>query len=155
MHPAGPWSFPPPHPPTAARRAVAPLPHSTLDRRSPSSSHPLQSALLLPLHCSERYYDDYYEYRHVVLPQDIAKRLPKDKLLSEPEWRALGVQQSRGWGELLCGMSEEGTQVVCHGCDGRMKECAGTFWLLAGSHPACPGTTATVHYAKHRPEPHM
>ena len=42
-----------------------------------------------------------YEYRHVVLPQDIAKRLPKDKLLSEPEWRALGVQQSRGWGQLL------------------------------------------------------
>jgi hypothetical protein len=40
-----------------------------------------------------------YEYRHVVLPQDIAKRLPKDKLLSEAEWRALGVQQSRGWGE--------------------------------------------------------
>lgn len=40
-----------------------------------------------------------YEYRHVVLPQDIAKRLPKDKLLSEVEWRALGVQQSRGWGE--------------------------------------------------------
>jgi cyclin-dependent kinase regulatory subunit CKS1 len=35
-----------------------------------------------------------------VLPQDIAKRLPKDKLLSEAEWRALGVQQSRGWGEL-------------------------------------------------------
>ena len=34
----------------------------------------------------------------MVLPQDIAKRLPKDKLLSEPEWRALGVQQSRGWG---------------------------------------------------------
>ncbi|PSC71618.1 Cyclin-dependent kinases regulatory subunit 1 [Micractinium conductrix] len=46
---------------------------------------------------SERYYDDVYEYRHVVLPQDIAKRLPKDKLLSEAEWRALGVQQSRGW----------------------------------------------------------
>lgn len=40
------------------------------------------------------------EYRHVVLPQDIAKRLPKDKLLSEAEWRALGVQQSRGWGQL-------------------------------------------------------
>ncbi|KAL4457890.1 hypothetical protein ABPG75_012755 [Micractinium tetrahymenae] len=50
---------------------------------------------------SERYYDDVYEYRHVVLPQDIAKRLPKDKLLSEAEWRALGVQQSRGWGHML------------------------------------------------------
>ena len=64
-----------------------------------------------------------YEYRHVVLPQEIAKRLPKGKLLSEvsvalgwrcigkarpscptdpqqllqAEWRAMGVQQSRGW----------------------------------------------------------
>lgn len=35
--------------------------------------------------------------RHVVLPQDIAKRLPKNRLLSEAEWRALGVCQSRGW----------------------------------------------------------
>ncbi|KAL4434083.1 hypothetical protein ABPG75_000524 [Micractinium tetrahymenae] len=46
---------------------------------------------------SERYKDDVYEYRHVILPQDIAIMLPKDRLLSEPEWRALGVQQSRGW----------------------------------------------------------
>lgn len=23
--------------------------------------------------------------------------VPKDRLMSEPEWRALGVQQSRGW----------------------------------------------------------
>ena len=36
--------------------------------------------------------------RHVVLPQDIAKALPKNgRLLSEIEWRALGVQQSPGW----------------------------------------------------------
>eukprot|EP00850_Spirogloea_muscicola_P015870 SM000125S26075 [mRNA] locus=s125:146567:148651:- [translate_table: standard] len=35
--------------------------------------------------------------RHVILPPDIARQLPKGKLLSEPEWRALGVQQSRGW----------------------------------------------------------
>lgn len=49
------------------------------------------------LSCSERYYDDVYEYRHVVLPPEIAKRLPKGKLLSETEWRSIGVQQSRGW----------------------------------------------------------
>jgi cyclin-dependent kinase regulatory subunit CKS1 len=47
--------------------------------------------------------------RHVVLPPDIAKLLPKGRLLSEAEWRGLGVQQSRGW----------------------------------------------VHYAIHRPEPHI
>ncbi|CAL8999722.1 unnamed protein product [Prunus brigantina] len=58
---------------------------------------------------SEKYFDDIYEYRHVVLPQEVAKLLPKNRLLSENEWRAIGVQQSRGW----------------------------------------------VHYAIHRPEPHI
>jgi cyclin-dependent kinase regulatory subunit CKS1 len=58
---------------------------------------------------SERYYDDVYEYRHVVLPQEIAQLMPKSRLLSENEWRSYGVQQSRGW----------------------------------------------VHYAIHRPEPHI
>lgn len=58
---------------------------------------------------SEKYYDDVYEYRHVVLPPEIAAHLPKNRLLDEAEWRALGVQQSRGW----------------------------------------------VHYAVHRPEPHI
>ncbi|CAN6477006.1 unnamed protein product [Victoria cruziana] len=47
--------------------------------------------------------------RHVVLPSEVAKLLPKNRLLSENEWREIGVQQSRGW----------------------------------------------VHYAIHRPEPHI
>lgn len=46
---------------------------------------------------SEKYYDDVYEYRHVLLPKNTFKGMPKNKLLSENEWRALGVQQSRGW----------------------------------------------------------
>jgi cyclin-dependent kinase regulatory subunit CKS1 len=72
---------------------------------------------------SDKYYDDLYEYRcvsnkfqkarafcaffpltsflssfsHVILPPEIAKVLPKGKLMSEAEWRGLGVQQSRGW----------------------------------------------------------
>ncbi|KAM0879312.1 hypothetical protein ACQ4PT_034301 [Festuca glaucescens] len=58
---------------------------------------------------SEKYFDDTFEYRHVVLPPEVAKLLPKNRLLAETEWRALGVQQSRGW----------------------------------------------VHYAVHRPEPHI
>jgi cyclin-dependent kinase regulatory subunit CKS1 len=33
--------------------------------------------------CSERYYDDIYEYRHVVLPQEMVKKLPKNRLMSE------------------------------------------------------------------------
>ncbi|TXG72619.1 hypothetical protein EZV62_001198 [Acer yangbiense] len=34
---------------------------------------------------SEKYFDDAYEYRHVVLPPDVAKLLPKNRLLSETE----------------------------------------------------------------------
>jgi cyclin-dependent kinase regulatory subunit CKS1 len=58
---------------------------------------------------SEKYFDMDFEYRHVVLPAEVARLCPKNKLLSENEWRNLGVQQSRGW----------------------------------------------VHYAIHRPEPHI
>jgi cyclin-dependent kinase regulatory subunit CKS1 len=32
----------------------------------------------------------------VILPKQIAKKLPA-RLLTETEWRALGVQQSPGW----------------------------------------------------------
>lgn len=46
---------------------------------------------------SDKYYDDKYEYRHVVIPQEIVKLVPKNRLMSEDEWRALGVQQSHGW----------------------------------------------------------
>ncbi len=36
--------------------------------------------------------------RHVILPGEVAKKLPKPmRLLSESEWRGLGVQQSLGW----------------------------------------------------------
>lgn len=35
--------------------------------------------------------------RHVVLPKELAKTLPKSRLLTEAEWRGIGVQQSRGW----------------------------------------------------------
>ena len=47
---------------------------------------------------SEKYEDDSHEYRHVILPKELAKSLPKDRLLAENEWRGIGVQQSRGWG---------------------------------------------------------
>eukprot|EP00760_Papus_ankaliazontas_P006255 PhM_4_TR12964/c0_g1_i2/m.9157/K02219/CKS1; cyclin-dependent kinase regulatory subunit CKS1 len=45
---------------------------------------------------SEKYYDDTNEYRHVILPRDLGKLVPK-RLMSDPEWRQLGVQQSLGW----------------------------------------------------------
>eukprot|EP00667_Euglena_gracilis_P032344 EG_transcript_49359 len=46
---------------------------------------------------SDKYDDDHNEYRHVILPKEIAKLIPKGVLLSEMEWRSLGVQQSLGW----------------------------------------------------------
>ncbi len=72
---------------------------------------------------SERFYDSKFEYRsptqnsvppslpptnqqkphphpnnrHVELPRDLGKQLPQHRLLSEVEWRAIGIQQSRGW----------------------------------------------------------
>jgi cyclin-dependent kinase regulatory subunit CKS1 len=47
---------------------------------------------------SKRYSDDQFEYRHVILPKDIAKKLPDPpRLLTETEWHGLGVHQSDGW----------------------------------------------------------
>ena len=36
-------------------------------------------------------------FRHVMLPKDMLKLVPKGKLMSENEWRGIGVQQSQGW----------------------------------------------------------
>lgn len=33
----------------------------------------------------------------MILPKELAKTLQPKRLLAEAEWRALGVQQSRGW----------------------------------------------------------
>ena len=46
---------------------------------------------------SNKYTDYKYEYRHVMLPKDLAKLVPKTHLMSETEWRNLGVQQGLGW----------------------------------------------------------
>jgi len=46
---------------------------------------------------SERYEDEDFEYRHVTLPADLAKLVPRNHLMTETEWRNLGVQQSIGW----------------------------------------------------------
>eukprot|EP01084_Bolivina_argentea_P226974 383346_1 len=47
---------------------------------------------------SEKYQDAQYEYRHVILSDVAVKQVKKmGNLLSEAEWRNIGVQQSRGW----------------------------------------------------------
>lgn len=58
------------------------------------------------IHYSQRYHDDLYEYRHVILPKNMLKVIPKDyfnpstgelRILHEEEWRGLGITQSLGW----------------------------------------------------------
>ena len=47
------------------------------------------------IYYSDKYEDEKFEYRHVMLPKDLAKMVPKSHLMSETEWRSLGVQQSQ------------------------------------------------------------
>ncbi|XP_012937458.1 cyclin-dependent kinases regulatory subunit [Aplysia californica] len=49
------------------------------------------------IYYSDKYTDEEFEYRHVLLPKEIAKWVPKNHLMSEGEWRSIGVQQSHGW----------------------------------------------------------
>uniref|UniRef100_H2Y9S7 Cyclin-dependent kinases regulatory subunit n=1 Tax=Ciona savignyi TaxID=51511 RepID=H2Y9S7_CIOSA len=46
---------------------------------------------------STKYSDSTYDYRHVFLPPTLARMVPNQHLLSEGEWRNLGIQQSLGW----------------------------------------------------------
>ena len=47
---------------------------------------------------SDTYKDAKFQYRHVTLPTRIVQCLPHPRrLLTETEWRKLGVRQSRGW----------------------------------------------------------
>jgi len=62
---------------------------------------------LARIHYSDRYADDDYEYRHVILPKPLLKMIPKEyfssdgsgaiRILSEDEWRGIGITQSLGW----------------------------------------------------------
>lgn len=35
--------------------------------------------------------------RHVILPEDMAGLIPKTHLMTESEWRNLGIQMTTGW----------------------------------------------------------
>ncbi|XP_043678838.1 cyclin-dependent kinases regulatory subunit 1-like isoform X2 [Vespula pensylvanica] len=63
---------------------------------------------------SERYTDDNYEYRHVILPIDLAKHVPKTHLMSETEWRNLGVQQSPRTTCLAFSAAENSERKTCN-----------------------------------------
>ncbi|SGY41176.1 BQ5605_C003g02479 [Microbotryum silenes-dioicae] len=54
-------------------------------------------------HYSDRYSDDTYEYRHVILPKGLLKLIPADyfqpdgqvlRLLTDSEWRGIGTPRS-------------------------------------------------------------
>jgi cyclin-dependent kinase regulatory subunit CKS1 len=32
-----------------------------------------------------------------MLPKSLAKKVPRDRLMTEEEWRGMGIQQSQGW----------------------------------------------------------
>ena len=53
------------------------------------------------IHYSEKYQDNYYEYRMVTMPRVLMSSYHKThgfrEHLEEKEWRKLGVKQSRGW----------------------------------------------------------
>ncbi|XP_023364287.1 cyclin-dependent kinases regulatory subunit 1-like [Otolemur garnettii] len=49
------------------------------------------------LHKLIYYLDKEFKYQHVTLPKDTAKLVPKTHLMSESEWKNLGIQQSQGW----------------------------------------------------------
>lgn len=62
---------------------------------------------------TNRYSDEEYEYRHVQLPKQMLKIIPKDyfdgargtlKLLWEEEWRALGITQVRVFSYQICAL---------------------------------------------------
>lgn len=63
------------------------------------------------IHYSPRYSDDTHEYRHVMLPKAMLKVIPSDyfnsevgtlRILTEDEWRGLGITQSLGWEHYEC-----------------------------------------------------
>jgi len=49
------------------------------------------------IYYSDKYSDETHEYRHVILPKDLSKLVPKNRLMSDSEVRGLGVTQSPGW----------------------------------------------------------
>jgi len=51
---------------------------------------------------SERYYDDAFEYRHVILTKECLAKArgfltSSDSLLTDRQWRQSGIQMSAGW----------------------------------------------------------
>lgn len=54
-----------------------------------------------PPRYSSTYEDDMYQYRHVIVDKGMVSLIPKNRLMDECEWRALGVKQGAHWEHYL------------------------------------------------------
>ncbi|KDN49897.1 CKS-domain-containing protein [Tilletiaria anomala UBC 951] len=72
-----------------------------------SQAQPTYEDYVQRIHYSEKYTDDEWEYRHVILPKPLLKLIPKEyfdpeepgvlRILTDSEWRGIGITQSLGW----------------------------------------------------------
>ncbi|CAF0807884.1 unnamed protein product [Adineta steineri] len=54
-----------------------------------------------PPRYSSTYEDDKFQYRHVILDKEMVPVIPKNRLMDEVEWRALGIKQGPHWEHYL------------------------------------------------------
>ena len=50
-----------------------------------------------PMFCTHTVRFPFSSVRHVILPKELTELVPRTHLMTESEWRNLGVQQSPGW----------------------------------------------------------
>jgi len=90
-----------------AQRAAQKAAQQAAQQQAAQKQEELIQHYIEKIHYSDRYSDDIFEYRHVILPKQLFKMLPKEyfnpddsgtlRLLTDPEWRGIGIQQSLGW----------------------------------------------------------
>ncbi len=62
---------------------------------SPSDFLHLGTSFFRPVLYTHTHY--MHTNRHVILPKELCKKMPQRRLMTEDEWRSLGVTQSQGW----------------------------------------------------------
>ena len=116
-----------------------------------------------------RYSDDTHEYRHVQLPKQMLKIIPKDyfdpvtntlKLLWEEEWRGLGITQVCLSYKTMREFTTHNAHRVLGGsitrCTNRsLTYCSSSRHIAVGSSHALayktPGARSTIDLLKYRP----
>lgn len=74
---------------------------------------------------SDKYMDDYYEYRHVLLPKDIYKKMPRNRLLLE----SVNIHKFRNGDPWESSSQEDGFTMSC--TDLSLTFCfSGDLWEL-------------------------